>query len=78
MAKLGYEKMKGKKDLVSGRLIFMEATVAYELYQKFGISVQPAFYGRKFDFTQKSNPVAYTGTKASQFVLKIGITKFFR
>jgi hypothetical protein len=72
MAKVGYEVMKGKKYTVKGRTMLFEATVAYEFYQKFGISVQPAFYGRKFDFTGPvpstgGTGAAYVGTKATQF-----------
>lgn len=79
MLKAGFEKMKGKEFAVNGRLLYMETTIAYEFFQKFGVSVQPALYGRKFDFTDKDHGGAtLAGTKASQFVIKVGITKFLR
>jgi hypothetical protein len=76
LLKAGFEKMSSKKYTLEGRLIYVEATVGYELFQKFGVSVQPAIYNRKMDFTYSS--VAYTGVKANQIALKIGISKFLR
>ncbi len=78
LAKLGYEMMKGKSYSVKGRLIYMEASIAYELYQKFGVCVQPAFYSRKTDFMDKDHSIMHTGAKVTQFALKVGIARFLR
>jgi hypothetical protein len=79
MAKLGYESLKGKSFTVKGRLLYLETTIAYEFYQRFGVSVQPAFYSRKMDFIDKEHgDINRAGTKISQMVLKVGITKFLR
>lgn len=80
LLKGGYEIMKAKKYNVNGRLIYIEPTIAYEIFQRFGVSVSPSFYFRNFDFTNTDitgSPV-FAGTKANQVVLKIGIAKFLR
>lgn len=84
MLKGGFEKLKGKKNTVDGRLIYFESTIGYELFQKFGVSVSPCFYSRKLNCIAKVGPsgspadLTLTDVKASQFVLKIGIAKFLR
>lgn len=80
LLKGGYEVLKGKKYVVSGRQIYFEPVFAYEIYQRFGVCVSPSFYFKKFDFTNTniSGALPLTGTKANQFVLKVGIAKFLR
>ncbi len=76
VAKVGYEKYGAKKYITQGSGFYFEGTIAYKLYQKFGISVMPCFYSKKFTYTPKNHPTE-TNAKVSSFVLRLGITKFF-
>ncbi|MCD6068108.1 MAG: hypothetical protein K0S33_2934 [Bacteroidetes bacterium] len=81
MAKVGYEKYKNKSanDNVkglSGSGIYMEGTVAYNVYQKFGLAVMPAFYSKKFSYNYGGEAVS-TNAKVRSLFLRIGFVKFF-
>jgi len=75
VAKLGYEKYIAKSWMTSGKGTYFEGTVGYALFQKFGVSVMPCLYSKKFDYTSKYNGVA-THAKVSSFVLRMGLTKY--
>ncbi|GIV27028.1 MAG: hypothetical protein KatS3mg027_0842 [Bacteroidia bacterium] len=76
VAKVGYEKYAAKKYITQGSGFYFEGTVAYNFYQKFGLSVMPCFYSKNFTYTPKNDP-NITTAKVTSFVLRIGITKFF-
>lgn len=82
--KIGYELYRRKNYITDGgHGTFFEGTLGYSFYQKFGLSVMPCFYAKKFGYTPLSNgttsPSAADGTtaKVRSFVLRIGLTKFF-
>jgi len=83
MAKFGYEKYSNKTATANSQIknlrgsgIYLEGTVAYNFYQKYGLAVMPAFYSKKFTFNY-GNETAVTESKLKSFVLRIGFTKFF-
>lgn len=80
VGKFGYEKYSAKfitKGKGSGT--YIETTFAYMIYQKFGISLMPCIYSKKFNYTPKlasGTSVAATDAKVSSMVFRLGITKF--
>jgi hypothetical protein len=78
VGKLGYE-LYAKKDFITkGRGFYMEGTIAYSFYQKYGISVMPCFYSKKLEYAPVGGSVnSPASAKVRSFVLKFGITKFF-
>ncbi len=77
-AKIGYESLKNKKIELKGRNIYVEATVAYKLLQKYGVSVMPNWSFKKFDFnSSKSSVGKVVGEKHRYFGIRFGLTKFF-
>lgn len=80
VGKVGYEKYSAKfitKGKGSG--IYIETTFAYMIYQKFGISLMPCIYSKKFNYTPElasGVSVAATDAKVSSTVFRLGITKF--
>ncbi|MDP2386438.1 MAG: hypothetical protein Q8M29_08700 [Bacteroidota bacterium] len=81
MAKVGYEKYSNKKassDIATlkGSGTYFEATVAYNIYQKYGVAVMPALYSKKFTYNYNGETTE-TKTKVKSVVLRIGFTKFF-
>jgi len=81
MAKIGFEKYYNKKTdnfvgAITGKGFYLEGTVSYNFYQKYGVAVMPAFYSKKFSYTYNGEATP-TETKVKSFVLRIGFTKFF-
>ncbi len=80
MAKVGYEKYSNKKTEnitnLKGSGMYFEATAAYNIYQKYGVAVMPAFYSKKFTYNY-DGATTETKTKVKSIVLRIGFTKFF-
>jgi hypothetical protein len=77
-AKFGYEKYSAKSFITKGHGTYIETTLAYMIYQKFGVSLSPCIYSKSFEYTPKVNGVVYTATnaKVSSTVFRLGITKF--
>ncbi len=71
VAKLGYEIYSAKKFLTSGKGTYFEGTIGYSLFQKFGVSVMPCFYSKKFEYLNATDKA-----KVSSFVLRMGLTKY--
>jgi hypothetical protein len=76
--KLGYEIYRKKNYLTKGGGFYLEGTIGYSFYQKYGLSISPCFYSKKMGYTPAG---ASTGTEAEakvrSFVLRMGLTKFF-
>lgn len=81
VGKIGYELYRRKNFVTKGGGFYMEGTIGYSFYQKYGISVMPCFYSKKLTYipeSQKGNAAATEATgKVRSFVLRIGLTKFF-
>jgi len=83
MAKLGYEKLSSKSYITKGSHIYLETTVAYMIYQKYGISVMPTWSSKKFAYTPKYNGAqadvanVATNAKVTMMTLRFGLTRFF-
>jgi hypothetical protein len=79
-AKFGYEKYSAKGFITKGSGTYIETTVAYMVYQKYGLSIMPCIYSKNFQYTPKvaDNPLANIPTvaKVSSVVFRIGLTKF--
>ncbi len=82
--KLGYEKLTAKSWITKGSNLYLEGTFAYSIFQKYGISIMPAWSSKKFAYTSKFTPkdgTSLTGTtinaKVGYFALRFGLTKFF-
>lgn len=76
MGKLGYEKMKGSKQKdLEGSNKYLELTVAYKIYQKFGVSVMPSWNSRNYSFTNREGVL--DNGKLKMTSLRIGLTKFY-
>lgn len=79
-AKIGYELYRKKGLLNGGSGYYLEGTIAYSLYQKYGVSVMPCFYHKSLTYQPLAdgNIVPPMGdAKITSFVLKFGITRFF-
>lgn len=81
MVKGGYEKYSGKNannnvKALTGSGIYIEGTVAYNIYQKYGVSVMPAFYSKKFQYNYMGETTP-TNTKIKSMVIRVGFAKFF-
>lgn len=79
VGKIGYEIYK-KKDYITGKAhgMFFEGTLGYSFYQKYGLSVMPCLYTKKFAYTPSGgNAADGTTAKVRSFVLRIGLTRFF-
>lgn len=80
VGKIGYEIYRKKNYLTKGSGFYMEGTIGYSFYQKYGLSVMPCFYSKKLSYVPASGPVS-AGTSADakvrSFVLRMGLTKFF-
>lgn len=82
--KLGYEKLTAKSWITKGSHMYFEGTIAYSIFQKYGISVMPCWSSKKFAYTTKFTPKdgtdltsAVINAKVKYFALRIGLTKFF-
>lgn len=76
MAKVGYEKYSRKSFIDKANGFYFEGTVGYKILQKFGVSLMPCFYSKKFTYKAKVDG-ALTEAKVTSFVLRLGMTKFF-
>ncbi len=81
MVKGGFEKYSGKNannnvKALSGSGIYLEGTVAYNVYQKYGLSLMPAFYSKKFKYNY-GGETTITNTKLKSIVIRFGFVKFF-
>jgi hypothetical protein len=78
VGKIGYELYRRKGMITKGNGFYFEGTVGYSFYQKYGISVMPCFYSKKFTYTPIGSTIAgEASAKVRSFVLKMGITRFF-
>lgn len=78
--KAGFEIYRKKNYVLGGRGIYLEGTIGYSFYQKYGLSVMPCFYSKKLDYlplAAGTNLNAEASAKVKSFVLRIGLTKFF-
>lgn len=76
IGKVGYEKFTNKKFITKASGFYVETTIGYSFYQKYGISIMPCYYSKKFVYNTKANATA-TEAKVTSFVLRLGLTKFF-
>jgi hypothetical protein len=79
VAKFGYEKYSAKYITKGkGHGTYIETTFAYMVYQKYGISLSPCIYSKKFEYTSKLTTASAlpTNAKVSSMVFRIGLTKF--
>jgi hypothetical protein len=81
MAKVGYEVYSNKKAsgniaTLKGKGTYLEATLAYNIYQKYGLAVMPAIYSKKFTYNYAGDSNTTT-TKVKNIALRFGFTKFF-
>jgi hypothetical protein len=81
VGKIGYELYRRKNFVTKGGGFYLEGTLGYSFYQKYGISIMPCFYSKKLNYiplAEKGNaaPVEANG-KVRSFVLRVGLTKFF-
>jgi hypothetical protein len=80
MAKLAYE-IYTRKDYISrGSGFYLETSLGYTFYQKYGISVMPCFYHKGFTyFATGRDGNVYPNVEASvnSLVLKFGLCRFF-
>lgn len=77
--KAGFELYRRKNYLSGkGHGMFFEGTIGYSFYQKYGLSIMPCLYTKKFGYTSV-NGSASDGTtaKVRSFVIRFGLTKFF-
>lgn len=81
VGKVGYELYRKKDFITKGRGFYLEGTIGYSFYQKYGLSIMPCFYSKKFDYIPLAEKAAGTMTEAQgkvrSFVLRLGLTKFF-
>lgn len=81
VGKVGYELYRKKNFLTKSHGMYFEGTIAYSFYQKYGLSVMPCFYTKKFNYMPVNANETGTGTEAKakvkSFVLRLGLTKFF-
>ncbi|MES2681534.1 MAG: hypothetical protein V4635_16685 [Bacteroidota bacterium] len=81
VAKVGYELYRKKNFITKGSGFYLEGTLGYSFFQKYGLSVMPCFYSKKFDYIPLAEKSAGTMTEAKgkvrSFVLRVGLTKFF-
>lgn len=76
MGKAGFEKYAQKKFITKASGFYLEGTIGYSIYQKYGISVSTCFYRKSFNYSAIGETNA-TDAKVSSFVLKMGLTRFF-
>ena len=81
VAKFGYDIYNAKSFIANGHGTYLETTFAYMIYQKYGLSIMPAYYSKKFNYTPKTvnTPlanVANTNAHVTSLVFRIGLTKF--
>lgn len=78
MGKVGYEMYRQKKFVSKGSGFYFEGTIGYSIYQKYGVSIMPCFYSKKFDYTPAGADASVVNeAKVKSFVLKMGLTRFF-
>lgn len=78
VGKMGYELYAKKNYITKGHGFYLEGTIGYSFYQKYGLSVMPCFYSKKLDYIPDGGSVnAQANAKVRSFVLKFGLTKFF-
>lgn len=78
VGKIGYELYRRKGMITKANGLYFEGTLGYSFYQKYGISIMPCFYSKKFNYLPLNSTSATESTaKVKSFVLKMGITKFF-
>lgn len=76
--KLGYEMYRKKNFVTKGGGFYVEGTVGYSIYQKYGLSIMPCFYSKKLTFVPEGLAIDQAATgKVRSFVLRIGLTRFF-
>jgi hypothetical protein len=76
VGKVGYERYSSKKFITAGHGTYLEVTIARSFFQKYGLSIMPCFYSKKFDYTPIGN-ANLTHAKIKSMVLRFGLTKFF-
>jgi len=76
VGKVGYERYSAKTFITKAHGTYFEGTIAYSIYQKYGLSIMPTFYSKKFEYTPK-NDATVTNAKVKSFVIRFGLTKFF-
>ena len=80
VGKVGYELYRRKGMITKASGFYFEGTLGYSFYQKYGISVMPCFYSKKFAYTPlgtNGSVPSEANAKVRSFVLRMGITKFF-
>lgn len=76
VGKIGYELYRKKGFLTKSKGVYIETTIAYSIYQKYGISIMPCYYAKGFNY-MPVNGTTEAKAKLRSFVLRIGLTKFF-
>jgi hypothetical protein len=76
VGKFGYEKYSAKSYITKGSGIYIETTFAYMIYQKYGLSLMPCYYSKKFVYTPTNHGGLLTNGKVTSMVFRLGITKF--
>lgn len=79
VGKVGYEKFSSKSYIDKAHGFYVETTLGYMIYQKYGVSIMPCFYSKSFDYklTKGSLSAVPTEAKLTSFVVRFGLTKFF-
>ena len=73
----GFELLKGGNYKVDGTMVYIEPAISYEIFQSYGVCIQPVVYLRGMKYNDVDLPASptFTGSKISQFALKIGFSK---
>ena len=78
MGKIGYDIYSRKSYITKGHGLYFEGTIGYTFYQKYGLSIMPCFFSKKFDYIPAGGSATTpANAKVKSFVLRIGLTKFF-
>lgn len=78
--KVGFELYRKKDYVLNGHGIYIEGTIGYSLFQKYGISIMPCYYSKKFGYLPLAaggNLNAEASAKVKSMVLRLGLTRFF-
>ena len=77
-AKFGYEIYAKKNFITKGRGFYLESTIGYSIYQKYGLSVSPCFYSKGLTYAPLDGSInSPAHARVTAFFLRFGLTRFF-
>ncbi len=77
-AKFGYEIYAKKNFITKGRGFYLEGTVGYNVFQKYGISVSPCFYSKGLTYAPEGGSInAPAKARVTSLLIRFGLTRFF-